>query len=732
MNKKETLTIAMIVKNEEKDLPRCLDSIKGVDEIVICDTGSTDKTVEIAKKYTKKVYTDYKWNNHFAEARNYANSKCTKDWIMVIDADDYLKTPIEEVYKALKRHKDKDAISIKLISSNSFHFFPNIFKNDPKIKWEGAAHNYVTGIKNQAKEEGIQIVRGYSPTHKKNPDRTLNILKEDVAKNPNKSREKFYLAREYFYRKDYITAIWWYNEYLKGANWKPEIAEAYLMIAKCYWKLMKGEDARMMCMHAIRINPDFKEALQLMGTMHYEPMKSKWLEYSRLATNKGVLFIRNQNIPEPIEVCIVTYQRPERIPILLQQLKEQTTQKFRVNIWNNSGKKLEIDSKVGEKVKVFESVENVGSAARFILAKETTGNPIIFIDDDQSINNNFIQYYYDQFKRYGGILGCFTRIFDKNYWNSIKAKHGEEVDYVGTGAMIFDRKILEEESLQNIPEQFKKAEDLYMSYIARKKGIRLTKIDPASHDIQDEKNQYKELINYKEKAFKELRKKGWRLLKDRVKLYSSSAGNGKNFGDLITKRLIEDYVEKDVEIVGPDKAEVFGAGSVLQRVPEDYSGIIIGTGTMYESDRVPDLKNATVLGVRGPLTAEKAKISALYFDLGILAYLYAPKKIVKKYKKGYLPHFKLYKKTKGKKVIDILSGIENVVKEVSECEKLVCSSLHAVILADSLGIPREVVLEKEVEGDGYKFKDYEESLKKYSVEEMKKNAWNSLMKLKEI
>ena len=75
------LSIYGIVKNEEVMLEEMLQSIQRADEIVICDTGSTDKTIEIAKKYTDKVYTDFIWCDDFSKARNHALEKCTGEWM---------------------------------------------------------------------------------------------------------------------------------------------------------------------------------------------------------------------------------------------------------------------------------------------------------------------------------------------------------------------------------------------------------------------------------------------------------------------------------------------------------------------------------------------------------------------------------------------------------------------------------------------------------------------------
>ena len=75
-----TVSLCMIVKNEEKHLPRCLDSVRDlVDEIVIADTGSTDRTVEIARRYTEQVY-GFPWRDDFAAARNFSFSKASMEY----------------------------------------------------------------------------------------------------------------------------------------------------------------------------------------------------------------------------------------------------------------------------------------------------------------------------------------------------------------------------------------------------------------------------------------------------------------------------------------------------------------------------------------------------------------------------------------------------------------------------------------------------------------------------
>lgn len=100
-----TFSLCMIVKNEEKVLGRCLDSICGLmDEIIIVDTGSSDRTKEIAGRYTDKVY-DFKWTGSFSDARNFSFSMACCDYIYCADADEVL-----DAENARKLHILKETI----------------------------------------------------------------------------------------------------------------------------------------------------------------------------------------------------------------------------------------------------------------------------------------------------------------------------------------------------------------------------------------------------------------------------------------------------------------------------------------------------------------------------------------------------------------------------------------------------------------------------------------------
>src|SRR4030095_3640898 len=83
-----TISLCMIVRNEERFISQCLKSVRGfVDQIIVVDTGSTDTTRELARQFGAEVF-DHPWSGDFSEARNYSISRATGNWILIIDADE--------------------------------------------------------------------------------------------------------------------------------------------------------------------------------------------------------------------------------------------------------------------------------------------------------------------------------------------------------------------------------------------------------------------------------------------------------------------------------------------------------------------------------------------------------------------------------------------------------------------------------------------------------------------
>lgn len=113
-----TISVCMIVKNEERVLARCLDSLSGIaDEIIIVDTGSEDKTKEIAVSYTEHVY-DFVWVDDFSAARNYSFSKATMEYIYVADADEVLEESERQKFLRLKESLDARTEIVQMLYTN--------------------------------------------------------------------------------------------------------------------------------------------------------------------------------------------------------------------------------------------------------------------------------------------------------------------------------------------------------------------------------------------------------------------------------------------------------------------------------------------------------------------------------------------------------------------------------------------------------------------------------------
>lgn len=202
MEKVLKISLCMIVKNEQKYLERCLNSVKKlVDEIVIVDTGSSDKTVEIAKKFTDKIYF-YTWHNDFAAARNFSFSKATNEYVMWLDADDIF--PENQIVKFLEKKEKlcEDFIKIKYITNidsngNTIHsnYRARIIKKG-KYSWKGEVHEVIPVNYSDSHMiwEEIEII--HNPDEYKVKPLYLNIFEEIKDKAVFGEREKFLYARE--------------------------------------------------------------------------------------------------------------------------------------------------------------------------------------------------------------------------------------------------------------------------------------------------------------------------------------------------------------------------------------------------------------------------------------------------------------------------------------------------------------------------------------------------------
>jgi tetratricopeptide (TPR) repeat protein len=208
--KKPTISCCMIVKNEEAYLEKCLESVKDyVDEIIIVDTGSTDKTVEIASRYTDKVYF-HPWEGSFSKARNQSLSYATSDWIFIIDGDEeLLEGNGEKLQKTVLEAGSADAFLVNTVSiysngkKKARHNSERLFRNNGVIHYEGIVHNLVKGA-SSIKASKIEVMHyGYDVDEKKAYEkfiRTTELLKKQIKENPQDPMPHHYLSASYITR----------------------------------------------------------------------------------------------------------------------------------------------------------------------------------------------------------------------------------------------------------------------------------------------------------------------------------------------------------------------------------------------------------------------------------------------------------------------------------------------------------------------------------------------------
>lgn len=234
------LTLSMIVKNEEKYLRDCLESVKNVvDEIVLVDTGSTDNTIAIAREYGAKIF-HFKWINDFSAARNFALSKSKGEWILYLDADERLSQDSLEELKKIVATREKAAYYcyVKSVDDTrgtpSVMKYPRLFRNSKKIKFEGKVHeqiiNSLLANKYVLKDSSIEIIHlGYNiPKEEldKKAQRNLILLFEEYKKNKT-SYLAFQIAQSYGIQNDKINAVKFYKEMLAIEDECPSAYKAH-------------------------------------------------------------------------------------------------------------------------------------------------------------------------------------------------------------------------------------------------------------------------------------------------------------------------------------------------------------------------------------------------------------------------------------------------------------------------------------------------------------------------
>lgn len=220
----------IIAKNEEDNIKYCLSHLKSVvDEQIVVDTGSTDRTVKIAKELGAKVF-NFEWIDDFSVARNFALDKAKGDWIIFIDCDEYFSEDsikfIKDCISKLGKKKDIDGLTCELINIDSDNNIlatvknvsPRIFKRKEYLKYKNSIHEVLCNTKLSKSNPVLADCSDYLKIYhtgyakeevdKKNKnERNINLLKKELEKSPKDAKLNLYLSKQLNMEKRYEEAL---------------------------------------------------------------------------------------------------------------------------------------------------------------------------------------------------------------------------------------------------------------------------------------------------------------------------------------------------------------------------------------------------------------------------------------------------------------------------------------------------------------------------------------------
>jgi glycosyltransferase involved in cell wall biosynthesis len=315
MNQQPTtkkLTLCMIVRNEEARLADCLESVKdAVDEILIVDTGSTDRTVEIAESFGARIGR-FEWNDDFSAARNFAIENATGDWILQIDADEKLhpdsiphirgfmeNDEIDAVFIAIHNHERTSAGEPRIV----VHPYPRLFRRREDIRYQGIVHEFLTNL-NATVFTALRIDHyGYDCTpeeQKKRRARNEQLCLRQIQRDPNNAVAHFNLSGVYLGEQNIDAAQRHLERAIDLIDPKDSrYQHFYLMglhyLAGIYGTKGQADRAVQYCQEAMRIRPDYLDPVFMLGEIQFRAGNFEAAE----SAFKGYLDLRNHLAQKP-------------------------------------------------------------------------------------------------------------------------------------------------------------------------------------------------------------------------------------------------------------------------------------------------------------------------------------------------------------------------------------------------------------------------------------------------
>ncbi|WP_310604311.1 glycosyltransferase [Anaerosporobacter sp.] len=316
-----TISLCLIVKDEAARLDNCLKSVaEAVDEIIIVDTGSTDETKEIAKRYTEHVY-DFAWCDDFSAARNESFRYATKDYILWLDADDILKPEDCEKLQELKMIIPEHTDVVYFIYNYAFDNNGNptlTFKRERLVKrsanprWVGFIHEYIE-IQGNTLESDIVV------THTRehgNADRNLNIYKKKMEEGVwFSSRDQYYYGKELYYHGMFDECIEALEKFIALSGWIEDELDANNRLADCYlWKKDYSKARQCIYRNFDKAIPRAESLFRLAKTYQAERRYAEAIYWYELIYNTskpmdtmGFLFDEYWTWMPRIELCVCYY-----------------------------------------------------------------------------------------------------------------------------------------------------------------------------------------------------------------------------------------------------------------------------------------------------------------------------------------------------------------------------------------------------------------------------------------
>lgn len=288
-----TLALAMIVKNECKTIERVLGCARPLcDEMIIVDTGSTDKTQQLARALGAKVHS-FTWIDDFAAARNFSFQKCKSDWILWLDGDDVLTPENQAKLRALKSELNDSLDGVFCTYDYAFSKPEDgkpeecIFKTPRErlirraagLAWQFPVHECIAVPAGRSLSR-LDIAVEHRPLPEKQAakgTRNLDILLKTVEENNDRRpRNLFYLANEMRDHQRWGEAVRFYEEYLPVSDVQWEKYAALLSLTRCYYGLKLPEAALRWATEAMLLDSQRAEAWMQLGLYHYD--RHQWAQ----------------------------------------------------------------------------------------------------------------------------------------------------------------------------------------------------------------------------------------------------------------------------------------------------------------------------------------------------------------------------------------------------------------------------------------------------------------------